>query len=133
MILFLNGWSTCTCLCTRLTIQKPNQYIGILRWRPFWSFLNDPLFRFRMAFEYRTIQHSNFFRPFKIQTCSVFKPPLYCFVQCLIYFCSRKRKQVKPGPVRHPRSFLGPAGRLLEREQPVRGHHLPPLPRHVQH
>ena len=77
MVLFSNGRPTCTCLCTRLAIQKPNQYIVIKDGSHFGLFSNGPLFGFRLAFKYGTIQHLNYFWPSKIWTCLVFEPPLY--------------------------------------------------------
>ena len=80
MVLLLNGWSTCTCLCDGLTIPKPNQYIGIQDGGHFDLFLNCQLLGFRMAFKYRTIQHTNYSDHQK------FKHFQYSNLHCIVIF-----------------------------------------------
>ena len=65
-------------------IWKQNQYRGIQGpgiqdGSYLVSFGMVGLFSFGMPFKIQTIQHLNYFHPFKIQACLVFEPPLYKF------------------------------------------------------
>ena len=73
---YSNGQFKCYVLCTRPTIQIPDQYIRKQDSIHLSGFQMVGLSGIQMAFENQTILHPTSFQPFKFQTSLEFRSPL---------------------------------------------------------